>query len=114
MYAESVPHLLEGAQVAIAALGSLPAPGTLAEQATTADVSEITEFFNGAYDYLKIIVGFVAIGFLAWGGYLYVSAAGNSQMAERGKNTMTAAVAGLAVVMLAPTVIAAAQTILPG
>ncbi len=55
---------------------------------------------NILYD-VMIMVGYVAIIMIAWGGYLYMFSRGLPDRAERGKKTLIAAIAGLAVAMLA-------------
>lgn len=58
---------------------------------------------NILYD-VMIMVGYVAIVMIAWGGYLYMFSRGLPDRAERGKKTLIAAVAGLAVAMLASVI----------
>ena len=58
---------------------------------------------NILYD-VMIMVGYVAIIMIAWGGYLYMFSRGLPDRAERGKKTLIAAVAGLAIAMLASVI----------
>ena len=58
---------------------------------------------NILYD-VMIMVGYIAIVMIAWGGYLYMFSRGMPDRAERGKKTLIAAVAGLAVAMLASVI----------
>ncbi|MBR3134946.1 hypothetical protein IKG54_00030 [Candidatus Saccharibacteria bacterium] len=58
---------------------------------------------NILYD-VMIMVGYVAIVMIAWGGYLYMFSRGLPDRAERGKKTLIAAVAGLAIAMLASVI----------
>lgn len=58
---------------------------------------------NILYD-IMIMVGYIAIVMIAWGGYLYMFSRGLPDRAERGKKTLIAAVAGLAVAMLASVI----------
>jgi len=53
---------------------------------------------------VMIMVGYVAIIMIAWGGYLYMFSRGMPDRAERGKKTLIAAVAGLAIAMLASVI----------
>ena len=58
---------------------------------------------NVLYD-IMVMVGYVAIMMIAWGGYLYMFSRGLPDRAERGKKTLIAAVAGLAIAMLASVI----------
>lgn len=58
---------------------------------------------NILYD-VMIMVGYIAIIMIAWGGYLYMFSRGLPDRAERGKKTLIAAVAGLAISMLASVI----------
>ena len=66
---------------------------------------------NILYD-IMIMVGYVAIIMIAWGGYLYMFSRGLPDRAERGKKTLIAAIAGLAVAMLASVIMNTLVTIL--
>lgn len=52
--------------------------------------------------------------FLVWGAYQYMAASGNPRQMERGKASMLGALAGLAIVLGANTVIGIVQTALGG
>ena len=58
---------------------------------------------NILYD-VMVMVGYVAIVMIAWGGYLYMFSRGLPDRAERGKKTLIAAIAGLAIAMLASVI----------
>ena len=62
-----------------------------------------TIVLNILYD-VMVMVGYLAIIMIAWGGYLYMFSRGMPDRAERGKKTLIAAVAGLAVAMLASVI----------
>ncbi|MBP3899292.1 hypothetical protein J6D24_00590 [Candidatus Saccharibacteria bacterium] len=62
-----------------------------------------TIVLNILYD-IMIMVGYIAIVMIAWGGYLYMFSRGLPDRAERGKKTLIAAAAGLAVAMLASVI----------
>lgn len=64
--------------------------------------------------YLKGIAGTIAVIFIIIGGIMYMLSAGNKDMAERGKKTVTLAMAGLAIVVAAPTFYREIMTILGG
>ena len=71
-----------------------PPPGT----------SEIVTLFDGLLDAAKAI-GLAAAGlFLAWAGFLYMTAGGSPRRMENAKDAAFAAVGGLAVVLLASTI----------
>ena len=58
---------------------------------------------NVLYD-VSVLVGYIAIIMIAWGGYLYMFSRGMPDRAERGKKTLIAAIAGLAISMLASVI----------
>lgn len=58
---------------------------------------------NVLYD-VMIMVGYIAIIMIAWGGYLYMFSRGLPDRAERGKKTLIAAIAGLLIAMLASVI----------
>ncbi len=64
--------------------------------------------------YLKGIAGTIAVIFIIIGGIMYMISAGNKEMAERAKKTVTLALAGLAIVAAAPTFYKEIMTILGG
>ena len=68
---------------------------------------------NVLYD-IMVMVGYVAIIMIAWGGYLYMFSRGLPDRAERGKKTLIAAVAGLAIAMLASVIMNTIVSILTG
>lgn len=50
---------------------------------------------------LLYLVGSIAVIFCMWGGYVYVTAGGNEENAEKGKKTLINAIIGICVVVLA-------------
>ena len=66
---------------------------------------------NILYDVMTM-VGYIAIVMIAWGGYLYMFSRGMPDRAERGKKTLIAAIAGLAVAMLASVIMNTVVSIL--
>jgi hypothetical protein len=61
------------------------------------------------------IIGISAAGvFLAWAGFLYMTAGGSPRRMESAKDAAFAAVGGLAIVLLASTVAALVQGAIPG
>lgn len=65
---------------------------------------------NIASDILAV-VGYLAIIFVVWGGYQYMMARGDPGMVAKGKKTITNALVGLAICMLASTITAAISDI---
>ncbi len=63
---------------------------------------------------ISVLVGYIAILMVAWGGYLYMFSRGMPDRAERGKKTLIAAFAGLGVAMLASVIMNTIVTILTG
>ena len=53
------------------------------------------------------IVGYVALGFIIYGGYLYMMSSGDPGKAMSGKKTITRAIIGLLIVALAKTIFGA-------
>ena len=68
---------------------------------------------NILYD-LSVIVGYLTIIMVAWGGYLYMFSRGMPDRAEKGKKTLIAAFVGLAIAMLASVILNTISTILIG
>ena len=50
---------------------------------------------------LFMIAGMVALGFVIYGGYLYLRSGGDANFATKGRKTLTAALVGLLIVTLA-------------
>lgn len=63
---------------------------------------------------ISVLVGYIAILMVAWGGYLYMFSRGMPDRAERGKKTLIAAFAGLGVAMLASVIMNTIVVILTG
>ncbi|MBR5621451.1 hypothetical protein IKW75_03175 [Candidatus Saccharibacteria bacterium] len=72
-----------------------------------------TIVLNIMYD-ISILIGYIAIIMVAWGGYLYMFSRGLPDRAERGKKTLLAAGAGLAISMLASVIMNTVVVILTG
>jgi len=65
--------------------------------------STIEAVLSGIMSYLKGIAGTIAVIFIIIGGVMYMLSTGNKDMAERAKKTLLYAMAGLAIVIAAPT-----------
>ncbi len=53
---------------------------------------------------ITVMIGYIAIVIVAWGGYLYMFSRGMPDRAEKGKKTLIAAVIGLIISMLASVI----------
>lgn len=78
---------------ALAALGD----GRLTENGNT----DLVSFLSSIQNWLLGIVGGLAVLFIVYGGFLYVTSGGNQQRAENAKKTLTYAVLGLLLVVFA-------------
>ena len=54
---------------------------------------------------MLMIAGMIAVVFVIVGGYMYVTSAGNSEQAEKGKNTLVNAIIGIIVIVLSYVII---------
>ncbi|MBQ9016988.1 hypothetical protein IJ103_01955 [Candidatus Saccharibacteria bacterium] len=61
---------------------------------------------------LFIVAGVVSVGFLIYGGYLYLRSGGDPNFAAKGKKTITAALVGLAIVTFANVISQLISTVL--
>ena len=53
---------------------------------------------------ISVLVGYVAIAMVAWGGYLYMFSRGMPDRAEKGKKTLISAVVGLLIAIFASVI----------
>lgn len=79
------------------------------EVRTPSDESVITTFvvaviLNVLAD-LLVAVGYLTLGFIIYGGYLYITASGDPGKAAKGKKTITSAVIGAAIAILGNVII---------
>jgi glucose uptake protein GlcU len=65
-------------------------------------VTSISDLLQKILNNLREIVGVLAIIFIIIGGVMYMMSAGNENMMKKGKNTVTAAIIGLAIAVAAP------------
>ena len=68
---------------------------------------------NILYD-ISMMVGYIAIIMVAWGGYLYMFSRGEPGRAEKGKKTLISAIIGLLIAMLAGVIMNTVALILVG
>lgn len=97
--------------ITLATLSLLPA-SVLAYTAPTVDIIDPKEetktasgVINAVIGWVLLLVGAIAVLFLVWGGIKYVTSAGNKDKAESAKQTITYAVIGLIVVILAEVIV---------
>jgi hypothetical protein len=74
----------------------------------------IIKLFNTLLDAATHIGLAAAALFLAWAGFLYMTASGSPRRMESAKDAAFAAIGGLAVVLLAHTIAALIQNAIPG
>jgi hypothetical protein len=79
-----------------------------------AGINSITELFNTLLDDATRIGLAAAALFLAWAGFLYMTASGSPRRMETAKDAAFAAVGGLAIVLLAHTVADLIRSAIPG
>jgi len=56
-------------------------------------------------DYILVIVGAIAVVFIIIGGFRYITSAGNDKFVEDAKSTITYAIIGLVIVLLAYVIV---------
>lgn len=66
---------------------------------------------NISFD-LSLAVGLLAIGFIIYGGYMYIMSQGDPARAAKGKKTLTAAIIGTVVAMAASLIVNTGKVIL--
>lgn len=79
-----------------------------------AGINSITELFNTLLDDATKIGLAAAALFLAWAGFLYMTASGSPRRMETAKDAAFAAIGGLAIVLLAHTVADLVRSAIPG
>jgi hypothetical protein len=79
----------------------------------TTNVQSVIDLFNHLLD-AATSVGLAACAlFLAWAGFLYMTAGGSPRRMESAKDAAFAAIGGLAVVLLAHTIAQLVQSAIP-
>lgn len=74
----------------------------------------IVEALVGIAQFLTFIAAGVAVLFMVFGGYKYMSSNGDSEKAESGKSTLVNASIGLAIAILAYTIVFILSSVLSG
>lgn len=63
-----------------------------------------TIVLNVVFD-VSLVIGYLALGFVIYGGYLYIMAQGDPGKMARGKKTLTSAAIGTAIAMMASVIV---------
>ena len=79
-----------------------------------AGLNNITDLFTTLLTYATNIGLAAAALFLAWAGFLYMTASGSPRRMETAKDAAFAAIGGLAIVLLARTVAELIKSAIPG
>ena len=67
--------------------------------------TEVSSILGNVIDWVLILVGAIAVLFIVWSGIQYITASGNKDKAENAKKTLTYAVLGLIVIVLAKVIV---------
>lgn len=68
----------------------------------------LKEIIGLVTDWIVLLVGGIAVLFIIWAGIQYVTSSGNKDRAEQAKQTLTYAVLGLIVIVLAKVILSLA------
>lgn len=63
------------------------------------------EIIMWAIQLILSLTGIVAVAFLVYGGFVYMTSGGNEDNAERGKKTVTNAIIGLVIIILSYSIV---------
>ena len=87
----------------LAPLASLAQTGdfVIPEGGPVSDDENVTDLLTRVINILLALAGLVAVIFLIVGGFRYITAGGNEEAAESGKKTITNAIIGIVVIILA-------------
>lgn len=78
------------------------------------DNSDLNSFFTFIVEFLLSIGGIIAFIFALYGGFRYITAAGNPQMMESGKRMLIGSIVGVLIMALAFLVVRFAVTEIQG
>ena len=67
--------------------------------AQSPDVAKVTTFIQSVIQVLVTLAGFVAAGFIVWGGIGYITSSGNPEALEKSKRTILYSAIGLTLVL---------------
>jgi flagellar basal body-associated protein FliL len=65
----------------------------------------LATIINKFITWVLLLVGALAVLFIVWGGLQYITSSGNKDKAEQAKQTLTYAVIGLIVIVLAKVIV---------
>jgi hypothetical protein len=83
----------------------VPAPEAEAREGSLRGAGSIFEVIAIVLKWLLTLAGVIATVFLIFGGYQYITAGGNEEQSEKGKQTLINAVIGIVIVLLSMTII---------
>lgn len=83
------------AQILLVALLFIASP----VYAQSADVTKVQTFIESVIQVLITLSGFVAAGFIVWGGVGYITSSGNPEALEKSKKTILYSAIGLTLVL---------------
>jgi lysylphosphatidylglycerol synthetase-like protein (DUF2156 family) len=69
--------------------------------AQTAEVGQIQSFIQSVIQVMVTLSGFIAAGFIVWGGVGYITSSGNPESLEKSKKTILYSAIGLTLVLSA-------------
>lgn len=67
--------------------------------AQSPDVDKVTTFIQSVIQVLVTLSGFIAAGFIVWGGVGYITSSGNPEALEKSKKTILYSAIGLTLVL---------------
>lgn len=72
---------------------------------TLIETGNLIDIAKNLINLIIYIAGFVAVGYIIYGGYVYLMAGGDSANTEKAKKTLLYAIIGLVVVMISYAII---------
>lgn len=78
------------------------------------DVNDIWVIVMNIAQWLIIAGGYVSVYFIIWGGFKYITSAGDPQKVEGAKNAITNAVIGLVIVLASVAIVRTVQASIGG
>ncbi len=67
--------------------------------------TSLTSLLQTIINYMLAFAGLIAVIFLIWGGFQYITAGGNEETAEKGKGTVVNAIIGLVIIGLSYVIV---------
>ncbi len=75
----------------------LAAPVLAQDVAGSGDLAKVKDFIEKSITALTVLAGTISGGFFTWGGYGYITSAGNPEGLERSKRTIMYSAIGLSI-----------------